>query len=448
LASIVTACFIAGHAAQAGNPSADAARRRAEIERKSREIKKTVEEHRKSAQEQQRAVREGLNPPDPKSAGPASAAAKRPATSLPNAEALEKTVKLLESRSAARSSERSSPSGMKKNTVEYSPKRGQEFAFRVEMSARDEGVQKQWIGTPYFAGIYSDVRRSFAEMFCIGSLTCRIRSSADRPWTPASVDDIEFPQRWIFGGSGVLGAETTSLFDQPTLPLQMSAIIPLEELIFPELPMFSDSPRNESKQSSTFYLRGGQKNILGDTPTTTLNGEFRRVCRIEEEKSSMPRIVNERSFHCPSQEIGLSLRQVGTIDAREGMIVSVDLDYLLEMGDEVPVKVKVRRLSGEAFAAARAEALQRLPPPAWPADFRRIPADASGFGLRLPRSASDIPVGQRVSVSIDINERSAHGSRDYLAQTIAGAPEGKIRVRLEGSDEELDMKPSNVRPAK
>jgi hypothetical protein len=47
-------------------------------------------------------------------------------------------------------------------------------------------------------------------------------------------------------------------------------------------------------------------------------------------------------------------------------------------------------------------------------------------------------------VSFDINERDAHGSRDYLARTIAGAPEGKVRVRLEGSNEELDVKPSSV----
>jgi hypothetical protein len=87
------------------------------------------------------------------------------------------------------------------------------------------------------------------------------------------------------------------------------------------------------------------------------------------------------------------------------MILSVDIEYLLELRDEVPVNVKVRRLYGDDLATAKAKALKKLPPSKWPDYFRRIPADASEFGLRLARSASEIPVGQRVSVSIDINER-------------------------------------------
>jgi hypothetical protein len=315
----------------------------------------------------------------------------------------------------------------------------------VEMSAREEGMYKQWSGTPFFAGIYSDIGRSFAEMFCIGTLSCRIRSSSDRPWTSASTEEIEFPQGWMFGSHGVLGAATTGMFDEPTLPLQLSAILPLEELIFPALPMFSDNPRDDTKKSATYYLRGGQKNILGFEPTTTLNGEFQRVCRIENETSATPRIVNERSFHCPSKEVGLSLRQVGTIDAREGMILSVDMEYLLELGDEVPVKVKVRRLYGDDLATAREKALQKLPPSKWPDYYRRIPADAGEFGIRMPRSATDIPVGQRVAVSIDITERNARGARNYLARMIAGAPDNKVRLRLDGSNEEMDVSPSDVR---
>jgi hypothetical protein len=142
--------------------------------------------------------------------------------------------------------------------------------------------------------------------------------------------------------------------------------------------------------------------------------------------------------------VGLSFRQVGTFDAREGMILNVDLDYLLELEENVRLTVKVRRLSGNDLATARADALKKLPKAEWPEYFRRIPADSDDFGLHLRRSVDDIPIGQRVSVSFAINERDAHGSRDYLARTIAGAPEGKIRVRLEGSNEELDVKPSDV----
>ena len=416
---------------------ADSARTRAEIERKSREIKKKVEDHRKQVGARQRATREQLNLPEPSSTAPSGSTAK---PSLSSAEERRKNLKLPD-----RSLNKSSLPGMTKNEVRYAPKRGQEFAFRVEMAADEGGLDKQWIGTPYFAAIYSDVRSSFAEMFCIGSLGCRVRSSVARPWTAVPTEDIEFPQRFMFGSCGVLGTETTGLFDEHTLPLQLSAILPPEELIFPRLPIFSDSPHNESKSRTKFYLRGGRSNLIGITPIKDLEGEFRRVCRVEQETSSTPRIVNERGFRCPSEDIGLSLQQVGTIDAREGMIVNVDLDYLLELGEEVRVTVKVRRLWGSDLEAARSVAFKKLPPDEWPSYFRRIPADASDFGMKIQRSESDIAANQRVSVSIDIKERDAHGSRDYLGQTIAGAPTGKIRVRLEGSNEELDVHPSDVR---
>jgi len=136
---------------------------------------------------------------------------------------------------------------------------------------------------------------------------------------------------------------------------------------------------------------------------------------------------------------------VGLIDAREGMPLTVDLDYLLQLGEDVRLVVKVRRLYENDLATARAEALKKLPPADWPEYFRRIPADSDSFALRHPRSADDIPIGQQISVSIRINERSAHGSRDYLARAISVAPKGDVRVRLEGSHEELDVSPSSVR---
>jgi hypothetical protein len=343
------------------------------------------------------------------------------------------------------STARKSAVGVKRNGFAYSPKRGQEFAFQVEMSTREAGLQKQWIGTPYFAGVYSDVRSSFAEMFCIGTLACRVRSSADRPWSPDSIEDIEFPQQFLFGSHGVLNAETASLFQQHTLPLQLSAILPLEEIVFPALPFFSDSTRNESRKPATFFLRGGQKNLFRDSMFTTLDGELTSINRLENEKSTVPRIVNERTFHCPSQEINLSYRQSGNFDGQEGMIQDSDLDYLLELGEKVRLTVKVRRLYGNDLATARAAALKSLPPDEWPAYYRRMPADDDKFVLHIPRTPEEIPRGQRVSVSLEIKTRNAHGFRSYLARTIGATQEGKVRVRLDGSNEEMDVSHISLR---
>jgi hypothetical protein len=445
LAMALAALAVAGPAVErrllGDDRATNTARTRAENERKSREIKQTVEAHRKDVEARQRAVRERLNLPDPTSGGSGKALTKPNPPGLPDSEARPKQLSLPDPRSLTKT-----PTPRpKRNPVEYSPKRGQEFAFLVEMSTHEEGMQKQWIGTPYFAGVFSDERGSFSEMFCIGSLACRIRSSPDRPWLPVDMEDIELPEQFMFGSHGVLNARTTSLFDQHTLPLQLSAILPLEELIFPALPMFLENSRNESKSATTFFLRSGQRKFFGDTLTTPLEGEIRRVSRVEHETSTTPQIINERAFHCPSKDIGLRFRQVGTIDACEAMIVSVDLDYTLELGEPVHLTASVRRLSGDNLAKARTAALKKRPVAAWPEYFRRIPANNDEFSLRIPRSADDIPAGQRISVSIEINARDAHGFRDYLAHAIGAAAAGKVRVRLAGSNEELDVHVTSVR---
>lgn len=444
-AAIVVACLTAASTAHGTDLSQEIARKRAENERKSREIKVKAEQHRKEVEAQQNKTRARLGLPSLPSG---SSAAPATAKSLPTPEDMQKKVDELRKKAKlpeGSTFSKSSPARPKRSPVEYSPKRGQEFAFLVEMTTHEGGLEKQWVGTPYFAGIYSDVRSSFAEMFCIGSLECRIRAASDRPWTPVSIEDIELPQRFMFSSDGVLNTQTTGLFDQHTLPLQLSAILPLEELIFPALPDFTDGRGGETKRAETFYLRGGQKNILGDTPTKTLNGESTRVRRIENETSSVPRIVNERSFQCPSQGIALSFRQTGNFDAGEGMIRDSDIDYRLELQGPARLAVKVRRLSGNDFATARAAALKALPRSQWPDYFLRVPSNADEFQIQFLRSARDVSRGQRVSVSIDINERSAHGSRTYLARVIEGAPDDKVRVRLDGSGEEFDVSPTSVR---
>ena len=136
----------AGRSLYGQSASAKAARTRAEIERKSREIKKTVAEH-------QRQVREELNLPDPATRAAGASAVKPNGSALPKAESLRKDFKLPDPRSLANSR----GPGRKKDGVGYNPRRGQEFAFLVEMTARDGGLYKQWTGKPYFAGVFSDL---------------------------------------------------------------------------------------------------------------------------------------------------------------------------------------------------------------------------------------------------------------------------------------------------
>jgi hypothetical protein len=48
-------------------------------------------------------------------------------------------------------------------------------------------------------------------------------------------------------------------------------------------------------------------------------------------------------------------------------------------------------------------------------------------------------------VSIEINAKNAHGFRCYLARTIGTTQEGTVRVRLDGSNEELDVSHISLR---
>src|SRR5207253_2710060 len=79
---------------------------------------------------------------------------------------------------------------LKKNSPGYAPKRGQDYAFQVEMSTTQGSVVQQWVGTLYFAGVYSELHSAFGEMLCIGRLSCRTRTSPDGRWSLVSFEDI------------------------------------------------------------------------------------------------------------------------------------------------------------------------------------------------------------------------------------------------------------------
>jgi hypothetical protein len=423
--------------ARAADPAADAARTRAEIDRKSREIKKKVEDQHRDVEARQKEIRARLKWGT--SAGAASSAASTGtnASSLPT---------------AGPSAEQGLPSwadrkplpGMTKHLIGYSPKRGQDYAFKVEMASADGPRRKQWVGTVYFAGIYSDLRSGAGEMFCIGRLDCSARSSPEAAWSTIADEAVNFPQHFRFSSLGVLNAETTTLFQKHTLPVQLSAILPLEELIFPPIPMFTDSPHNESNKPDTFYLRRSETNLVGLPTTTTLNGQSHRLCRVEQETSATPRIVNQRSFLCPSEDVGLSFEQVSTFDAKDGMVVNTNLNYLLEMQDDVRLLTRIRRLYRNDLANARSAALERLPMSEWPAYFKRIPAEPDQFEIGFVRSSTEVQNGECVSVSLDYSDRNSRGSRSYLARSLGAADGDKLRVRLDGSNEEVEARHTSV----
>jgi hypothetical protein len=400
------------------------------MERKGRELKKKVDDRHRDVEARQKEIRDRLK---------SGVAGATEAGGAPNS---------IAGQGPASKTVRKPWPGMTKSLIGYSPKRGQDYAFKVEMASADGPRRKQWVGTLYFAGIYSDLRSGSGEMFCIGRLDCSARSSSEAAWLAIPDEAINFPQHFRFCSMGVLNAETASFFQKHTLPLQLSAILPLEELIFPPIPMFSDGRHNDTHGPDTFYLRQSDKNMLGVQTTTTLKGQSNRLCRVEDETSSMPRLVNRRSFLCPSENIGLSFEQIGNFDAKDGMIVNTDLDYLLEMQDEIRLLARIRRLYGNDLAAARAEALEELPIAEWPAYFKRISADPADFEIGFVHSSAEVAFGERVSVSIEYNDRNSRGFRRYLGRSIGPKDSDNLRIRLEGSDEEVEAHHTSVHRAR
>jgi hypothetical protein len=412
---LTAACVLWTPAPRADEPRLDRAKIRADLEksradaeRRSREIRERVEKAQRETRARLNLPAEGTDPARPSTPSGASPAPTR-----------------------------SSPSRFQPCPLAYRPVRGRDYAFRVEMTATPDPTE--WKGDVYLKGIFADSGGGPAEMYCIGRLEARRWVEAKQEWYPSPAEDVVFPELIRFNPNAVLNTETTGMFDDHTLPMQMSAILPVERLIFPDLPRFAGDP-DDSRSDTTFYIRTESSSpILLGPQLTELKGERRRLVRVDNETSSSPRAVNLEGFFCADKGMGMKFQQSAAFDVAGGMVAGSTLDFTLQWEREFRMRVVVSRLAGAELAAAKQAALERMPVARWPTCVLRTPAAHDDYEIGLVHSASEFRPGDPVSVAVSIDDRNVHGSRDYAA-TVAGIVDDRhIRARLEGSGELVDV---------
>ncbi len=416
---LTAACVFWTPAPRADEPRLDPAKVRADIEQSRAEIERKSREIRERVEKSLRESRSRLKLP------PASSATPTP----PPASALS-------------TPDKSSPSRFEPCPLAYRPVRGRDYAFRVEMTATPE--QMKWTGDIYLKGIFPDSGGAPAEMFCIGRLEASRWLEGKQEWHRIPGEDVPFPDLVRFNPNAVLNTETAGMFDDHTLPMQMSAILPVEQLIFPDQPMFANDPR-DSRYDSTFYIRTESSSpILLGPQLTELKGECRHLVRIENEQGAHPRVINLEGFYCADKQMGMKFEQKAAFDVAGGMVGSSTLDYTLQWERDSRMRVVVSRLGGDELAAAKQAALQRVPIARWPAYFLRTPAGHGDYEIGPVGSTSELKRGDPVSVAVPIDDRNVHGSRDYAA-TVAGIVDDRqIRARIEGSGELVDVGTGSV----
>ncbi len=331
------------------------------------------------------------------------------------------------------------------STLRYSPKRGAEYAYRVEMNTQQTDGRKQWIGHVYCRGIYSSDDGSPAEIVVIGKLFCFLHDRADSNGADgkahrAADEDVEFPRHMRIGPYGVYDAHAGRAFPfrGVELPMLMSTILPIEELIFPDVPVFYKSGGEESRGRQTCTIVGSDLRTSRGFKRVT--ADVYRFKKTENEGSRLPKVTRIVSLTCPDDPVGMGFRQVGLFDVREGMPTDSNMDYELRWNDEKQMKVTVRRQRGAQLAAIRTAVLQKYPIAQWPAEMKRVPVRPEQRELGFPDGgARGLKRGQRLAVTISISTGSIQSSRTYLARVLRAVSEDDVLVRLDGSNEEREF---------
>lgn len=403
----VVCLVLAALPTRAADPKFDPAKTRAELERRAKEL-------RERADKATRDARSRLKLPESSGARP----------NLPTPAA---------TRSPAGA--QSTRSRIEPSPLAYRPVRGRDYAFRVEMATGSGDDRMKWTGDVYLKGIFTD---SPGEMYCIGRLAAYRWIEPRQEWHRLATEDIVFPEHVRFAASGVLGTETTGLFDNHTLPMQMSAILPVEQLLFPDLPVHADSP-TDLRGDATFYIRSEPSGPFALFPDLTeLKGETRRVVRVDDERSSRPKVVNSYGFFCAEREMGMKYQQSAAFDVSGGMVAGSTLEFTLQWERDFRMHVDVQPLAGDGLAAAKQAALERVPYSRWPTYLRRTPADHQDYEIGFPRSASELRPDQPLAVSV-ANDRHASDTRLYAATVDRILDNRRIRARLDGSDELVEV---------
>ena len=374
---------------------------RRELEQKMRAHKSRIEQSRREAERRRRDSSRTST-----SRSPSSSTSRQPTSTSP-APSPTSTRKRLES------------SGFR-----YKFQRGQEFAMQVEISLG----KSRWVGTPYFRVIFDESTGGPPDLLAIGNLHA-YRDFGDGQWRHIRKDDIEMPELFRFIQVGVVNTGTADGFGGHILPLQMSAVIPFKEIFFPDLPWFTDGMNESSTGKQTMYATGVPSFTADTVRSTACQGD-----------------VITYKYGCYSKDVNIGLKYVQTsqFNKSEGMVRASTIDYTLRWDAERSAKITTRRLYGSQLAAARDAALTARPQEQWPKEMLRVPCESDGYEITGAKSVSEMHTGQRVCFGEYTTGKNAKFVRNYQATVIGVVSDGKVRIKLDGSHEEIDVKPDRI----
>ncbi len=381
---------------------------KAEMERKQRELQKKVEEHRREVERQLKSPR-----------------------SSSSSQATQPTSK--QSSTTARNAQptKGAASQFERCPQAYRLQRGQEFAFDIHVTSSTQN-DARWAGRPYLKVMYSTDTHSHqpALVMVFGKLKCERFLFGE--WAEASEEDITLPETLWVSEHGSLRRTTASILTQHKLPRQMSAIFPYEELLIPNLPMFVDSKVDNFEGSETRYISGGLS-VMQE-----LKGMGSRVLKVTTSGGRNTAYL-QAGFLCPEKNIGQKVTQVSEFDPRDSMLSSSQIDYTLRWHGESSLRFNIKRLPAQEVPATRDAAsanvnLAKLPKYLW-----RVPVDSRDVGLQFIRTTSEVRPQELVNVSMPFSIDGSSLSYPFLGRVVQVLNDQRALVRLEGSQEEIDV---------
>lgn len=344
--------------------------------------------------------------------------------------------------------------GLARDPLQYRFRRGDTFAYSVEVTSSSEGFGRieRFQGTPHIT-VMSVAESGEAELFVIGKLECST-SKQD------GSDERDHPRRAVWLGSRIAIKPDGGRTGKPDIQarelpdfLETLHITP-KHLIFPEI-LRSVPGRDDAKGKGSLF---GSVAAKPTTPRTfngmplvtmtpaygTLEGMVTRTYHADAIEPPLVRLTRGVAFESDPKatpHVTITYTSTSRFDRTLGRLRDTDATFRQERTGSDPAigSIHVHRLEGDALRQAHAQALvdwQERPDELDPIEFRRVAVDA--FLPNHLDSVRDAHPGMAVLHLRTSTEGIVDADQKYYSANIlevGSKPQGPVTIRYKGSDE-------------
>ena len=315
------------------------------------------------------------------------------------------------------------------NRPKYALRRGQEFAFDVQLGSKSAG-DARWSGRPYVRVLYPHQNQMPALVMVIGKLECSEPTTSG--WVRNSNGDIRFPDFLWVTQQGPLTTTLATPQSPHRLPRQMSAIFPYEELLFPRLP--HNNELDHRSGSATCYLSTSGE-LTGATRTSI---DLTR-------NAAGSRVVCSSGFYCVAKETGLKFEQSTNFDPKDTLPIDSTVNYTLRSKGDWTLTSTIRRLRGDEVAVARQVSSEAFPKKGLPKFLGRVPVELDQIPETFPQPGSALRMGERVLCADTFLVENHRIVYWFYGRLVRHLDERRALVRLDGSEEFLEANYSSIK---